>query len=140
MVSSNGRSHAQPPPEHSSAAEVGTGAARERSKEQLERSNHNALRPSDQPEGDYLFALGRAPHVGAVRPEEGFENIALPFDELQALLTHHAHRAKKDGPNFTRPMTGGDHSRSDANAGVWRLVPVDVDELQPEELPALKKW
>lgn len=86
------------------------------------------------------FALGKAPHVGVTRTEEGFENIEVPFSELVKVLTTHRIRDKKDGVYITRPMTKGDYSRSDANAGAWKLVPVDVDELQPEELPMVEKW
>lgn len=86
------------------------------------------------------FALGRAPNVGVIHPADGFENVEAPFEELHAALTRHRIRDKKDGVYITRPMTLGDQSRSDANAGAWRLVPVDIDELQAEELEPLVDW
>lgn len=86
------------------------------------------------------FALGKAPHVGVIRPEDGFENVDLPISELIKVLTSHRIRDKKDGVYITRPMVKGDKSRSDANAGPWRLVPVDIDELEADELPMIRQW
>jgi hypothetical protein len=85
------------------------------------------------------FALARGERVSAVDESGGeFEpSLDLPLDELRALLAQHVEREQKDGAYICRPMRG---KRSDANAQPWRLVPVDIDGLQADELPALKRW
>lgn len=87
-----------------------------------------------------LFPVAIGRDVGAIHPGQGFDpRVELDWANLVELLTRHEARADKDGRYITRPMKG-DGTRSDANADDWRLIPVDVDELQPADLPLLKKW
>lgn len=90
------------------------------------------------------FEVAYGKHVGAIGApgeEPGvFESKrSVDLTKLLQVLTEHKTRHHKDGPYITRPM-GGDGTRSDANAQPWPLVPVDIDELQPAEVPALLKW
>src|SRR5437879_1814299 len=83
----------RPPPEHSSAAEVGTGAAQGEVEKQV-RPEHSAARLHEQ---HFPIAIGE--HVGAVEPGKGFEpRIEFPRDGLIKLLTTHKTRHNKDGP------------------------------------------
>ncbi len=88
---------------------------------------------------EVTVALGK--HVGAIDPA-GNEFVAeyiFPREKLLAALTEHKVRTNKDGTYITRPMLR-DGIRGDQNAGAWRLIPVDIDELQPGEVPALLRW
>ena len=97
--------------------------------------------PPSRPREVELFALAMGHSVSCVRLEDGFQpSLSLTIDQLSNKLLQHEVRTRKDGPYITRPMTEGDQSRSDANSGPWRIVPVDIDELQPEEVPALERW
>jgi hypothetical protein len=84
--------------------------------------------------------FGRGPHVGSVRPGEGFEpQVEMTEEEFVKLLSTHEDRSKKDGPYICRPM-GGDGRRSDSNAEEWRVFPADFDELMPGDLERLDAW
>lgn len=87
------------------------------------------------------FTVSWGKHVGAVDPAGGEYNPHVEFrkDELIELLTEHRIRKSKDGPYITRPMRAPG-LRSDENAEPWALVPVDIDELQAAEVPALLRW
>lgn len=86
------------------------------------------------------FEVARGEHVGAVEPGSDFNpRLALTWDEFVKAVTTFEHRSEKDGPYFCRPMLGSGH-RTDANAGNWPLLPVDLDELQPEDSKFLHEW
>lgn len=86
------------------------------------------------------ITFARGPHVGSVKPGDGFEpQVELSEEEFVKLLTTHIEREKKDGPYICRPM-GGDGRRSDSNAEEWSLFPADFDELLPGDLERLDAW
>lgn len=86
------------------------------------------------------IVFARGPHVGSVKPGDGFEpQVELSEEDFVKLLTTHIEREKKDGPYICRPM-GGDGRRSDVNAEEWPLFPADFDELLPGDLERLDKW
>lgn len=88
-----------------------------------------------------LYPVSLGSSVAVWREEQGFKpHVELTLEQLSEYLLSHDVRTKKDGPYFSRPMDLGDRSRSDQNAGAWRLIPVDIDELQREEVPALERW
>jgi len=86
------------------------------------------------------FAVARGAHVGVVRPADGFvPSFAVKWEEFADLFLNHTVRENKDGPYICRPMKG-DGTRKDANADAWPLLPLDLDELQAEDLEALNDW
>jgi hypothetical protein len=90
------------------------------------------------PLGRIIF--GRGPHVGSVKPGDGFEpQVEMTEDEFIRLITTHEIREKKDGTYICRPM-GGDGRRSDSNAEEWPLFPADFDDLLPGDIERLAEW
>lgn len=87
------------------------------------------------------FSVSYGKHVGAVSPDSGeFQpQVTVSRNKLIKMLTEHRVRRNKEGPYIARPM-GGDGTRSDANAQPWQLIPIDIDELPPAEVPMLLKW
>jgi AAA domain len=86
------------------------------------------------------FEFARAAHVGIVKPEEGLEpRVRTTWDEFVRLMTEFTVSDSKVGAYVCRPM-GGDGSRCDANALPWPLLPLDLDELLPEDLSDLEQW
>lgn len=93
--------------------------------------------PDDE---DDVFEIARGPHVGAVRPEDGFEpRLSISWPRFVKLVSTFSVSENKVGPYICRPM-GGDGSRSDANALPTSVFALDVDELLPEDVPGLYKW
>lgn len=86
------------------------------------------------------FEYATAAHVGIVKPEEGFESRVLTtWDDFVAKMTTFTVSESKVGAYVCRPM-GGDGARTDANALPWPLLPLDLDELLPEDLSDLEEW
>lgn len=86
------------------------------------------------------FEVARGEHVGAVDPGGGFiPKVALTWEAFVAQVTTITERESKDGPYICRPM-GGDGHRSDANAQEWPLMPVDLDDLQPDDVKQVHEW
>lgn len=86
------------------------------------------------------FEFSRGAHVGIVAPDEGFEpRVAVTWEEFVSLMTDFTVSESKTGEYITRPM-GGDGTRSDDNALPWPVLPLDLDELLPEDLSELERW
>lgn len=86
------------------------------------------------------FELARGAHVGIVKPEDGFESrIPVTWEEFATLVCTFTVSESKVGEYICRPM-GGDGTRSDANAQPWPVLPLDLDEMLPEDLSELEKW
>ena len=84
--------------------------------------------------------IGRGAHVGAATPEDGFEpSVELTFAEFVSLLTTFTVSQSKTGPYICRAM-GGDGRRSDANAQPFDWLPLDLDELLPQDVSTLTDW
>ena len=86
--------------------------------------------------------ISMGPRVEVVRPEQGFDSEQLvdTFEMFVRLVTSHDVRAEKEGPYIARPMPEGDGSRKDANAGAWRVIPLDADRLLPGQERIPGEW
>lgn len=87
----------------------------------------------------FSASVAWGPRINATTPATEF-NPRIEIDDLRTLfLNNHEIRDRKDGPYITRPM-GGDYSRSDRNALPWRLVVADIDEIDADEIPILRRY
>ncbi len=87
-----------------------------------------------------VFEVAQGAHVGITKPEDGFQpRNPVQWEKFVNLVTAFTVSDSKVGEYVCRPM-GGDGCRSDANALPWPLLPLDLDELLPEDLSELERW
>lgn len=86
------------------------------------------------------FEFARGTHVGIVDPADGFEpRVRTTWDEFARMVSEFTVSESKVGVYVCRPM-GGDGHRTDANALPWPMLPLDLDEMLPEDLTDLEAW